>query len=154
MRQLASGVTLVTTASDGRRAGLTATAVSSVTAEPPQLLVCVNRTAEAHPLITEAGLFAVNILSIEQRELAERFAGRDGAAGEARFDAGRWTRLVTGAPVLEDGLAAFDCRLVATLHVDTHTIFVGQVEAVCSASDRAPMVYHDGDYGLVARFGG
>ena len=78
MRHLAAGVTLVTTAGGGSRAGLTATAVCSVSAEPPQLLACVNREAEAHRLLLATGHLAVNLLSAGQHELADRFAGRYG----------------------------------------------------------------------------
>lgn len=150
MRQLAAGVTLVTTADGERKAGLTATAVCSVSAEPPQILVCVNRSADAHPVMAAAGVFAVNVLSAEQMDLANRFAGRDGTQGEARFEAGDWRRLATGAPTLEGCLASFDCRTVATLDAGTHTVLVGEVQAVALGSGM-PMVYHDGEYGLVAR---
>lgn len=151
MRQLASGVTLVTTVVEGHRAGLTATAVCSVSADPPRLLVCVNSTAAAHALLRDGGVFAVNILSTGQRDLADRFAGRDGIFGEARFERGVWGQATTGAPVLDGCLAAFDCTVTHTLDVGTHTIFVGAVEAVRLHGAAAPMVYHDGDYGLVAR---
>jgi flavin reductase (DIM6/NTAB) family NADH-FMN oxidoreductase RutF len=151
MRQLAAGVTVVTTAQDGQRAGLTATSVCSVSAEPPQLLVCVNRAAEAFAMLDAARVMAVNVLSAEQMELADRFAGRSGAQGEARFAVGAWRKLATGAPILDDCLASFDCRIVATLDAGTHTVLVGAVQAVALRSGGMPMVYHDGEYGLVAR---
>lgn len=149
MRQLAAGVALVTTAHDGRRLGLTATAICSVSAEPPQILACVNRSAEAHELIVASGIFAVSLLGRGQRELADRFAGRDGVSGEHRFAAGRWRGLATGAPVLEDGLAAFDCRIVEHLEAGTHSVLIGLVEAVHLGSSSRPIVYHDGRYGGV-----
>ena len=150
MRQMPSGVSLVTTLFEGRRAGLTATAVCSVSADPPQLLVCVNRTASAHESIRAAGLFAVNVLAREQRYLADVFAGIDGRRGEARFAEGHWTTLVTGAPVLEDALAAFDCRVVQTIEAASHSIFLGLVEAVAVRPDLAPLVFVEGGYGLTA----
>ena len=153
MRQLAAGVSLITTSDGITRRGLTATAVCSVSAQPPHLLVCVNRSADAYALLRQTGVFAVNLLSIEQRALADRFAGRDGTAGEARFAVGRWATLVTGAPVLDDSLASFDCRTAHHVEAGTHGILVGAVEAVTLGSGATPMLYHDGDYGLVSRLG-
>jgi hypothetical protein len=90
-------VTLITTRHRDLRGGLTATAVCSVSAEPPQLLVCVNKSASAHDPIGEAGFFCVNILSPQHRKIAERFAGMDGVEGDERFrDMGEWSSLTTG----------------------------------------------------------
>jgi flavin reductase (DIM6/NTAB) family NADH-FMN oxidoreductase RutF len=154
MRQLAAGVTLVTTAHGGHRAGLTATAVCSVSAEPPQLLACVNREAEAHSLLLASGCLAVNLLSAEQHLLADRFAGRTGVMGEARFGAGRWTTLTTGAPVLEEALASFDCHIATAQEAGTHTIFIARVVGVALSPGRRPIVYVDGAYGLIERLPG
>lgn len=151
MRQLAAGVTLVTTAGEGTKAGLTATAVCSVSAEPPQLLACVNREAEAHRLLLATGHLAVNLLSAGQQDLADRFAGRTGIDGEARFGAGRWTTLVTGAPILEEALVSFDCRIVTAHEAGTHTIFIARILDVVVRSGPGPMVYVDGRYGRVER---
>jgi flavin reductase (NADH) len=149
MRQLAAGVTLVTTADADARAGLTATAVCSLSAEPPQLLACVNREAEAHRLLLGSGRLAVNILSADQHDLADRFAGRTGIAGETRFAAGSWTTLATGAPILTDALASFDCRIVTAHEAGTHTVFIARVVAMVTHPGRAPVVYVDGRYGLI-----
>lgn len=156
MRLLAAGVTLVTTASDeGARAGLTATAVCSVSAEPPQLLVCVNREAEAHDLLLAGGSLAVSLLGAGQSDLADLFAGRTGVHGEARFEAGRWTTLATGAPLLADGLACFDCRVTSTLPAGSHTVFLARVlAALVRPEPGAPLAYLDGGYGLVDRLPG
>lgn len=153
MRQLAAGVSLITTAGGGRRAGLTATAVCSVSAEPPQLLACVNRRSEAHDLIRDAGLFAVNVLASHQRPLAERFGGLVDLRGGDRFDAGAWTGLATGAPILDPCLAAFDCAVVEAVPASTHTIFIGRVEAVAVRPDLSPLLYAEGDYRLLASWG-
>lgn len=150
MRQLAAGVTVVTTEDAGSRAGLTATAVCSVSAEPPQLLVCINVAAEAHDVIARSRRFAVNILSSGQRPVADRFAGMTGHSGEDRFDLGVWKTLATGAPVLAGCCANFDCRVVTSLRAGTHTVFVGEVQAVESATDLFPIVYAEGEYGLIA----
>lgn len=113
MRQLVGPVSLITAAHAGQRRGLTATAICSPSAEPPSLLVCVNRQAEAHDLIVMAGRFCVNVLACGQQRLAEIFAARDGSKGEVRFAHGQWSALATGALCHEGCLLARDCRLVA-----------------------------------------
>jgi flavin reductase (DIM6/NTAB) family NADH-FMN oxidoreductase RutF len=136
MRQLAGGVTLITTSCEGVRGGLTATAVCSVSAAPPQLLVCVNKTASAHDPIGKSGIFAVNVLSTKHIALALRFSGQEGVDGDARFDEkSSWRTLKTGAPVLADALVNFDCG--------THTIYIGSIVDV-AVSDGSPLIYADG----------
>ena len=98
MRQLAASVTVITAAHDGTKDGLTATATCSVSADPPQLLICVNQLASAYGLIRDAGSFGVNILAREQEDIALRFAGMDDTERGDRFGLGTWTRIATGAP--------------------------------------------------------
>jgi flavin reductase (DIM6/NTAB) family NADH-FMN oxidoreductase RutF len=150
MRQLAAGVTLITTVHDGQRAGLTATAVCSVSAEPPQLLTCVNRRSETHRVIDRSGVFAVNVLASDQQHLAQIFAGATDIYGERRFEQAPWIELATGAPVLASCLASFDCRVVESVVAATHSIFIGSVEAMMLEPDLDPLVYVEGDYGLIA----
>ena len=85
-----------------------------------------------------------------QRPLAERFSGVVELRGAGRFDAGTWTTLATGAPVLDPCLAAFDCALAETLPASTHTVFIGRVEAVRVRPDLSPLLYVEGDYRLLA----
>lgn len=145
MRHLVGAVTLITTRNSGQRRGLTATAVCSLSADPPSLLVCVNRQAEAHDHIQASGIFCVNLLAYEQQALAESFAARDGSKGESRFQRGEWTTLITGAPCLADCIVAFDCKLASEHGVGTHTIFVGHVVAVHSRHGK-PLLYEDGHF--------
>jgi flavin reductase (DIM6/NTAB) family NADH-FMN oxidoreductase RutF len=151
MRRLAGGVTIITAAHDGDVNGLTATAVTSLTADPPQLLVCVNRSAAAHTLIRRGERLCVNALGREHRALAERFAGIDGVHGPDRFAAGAWTRLATGAPVLGDALAAFDCVVADAVDVATHTIFICRVVDVRSRDDGEALVWESGGFGSIRR---
>jgi flavin reductase (DIM6/NTAB) family NADH-FMN oxidoreductase RutF len=151
MRRLAAGVTIVTSAHDGARGGLTATAVTSLSSDPPQLLVCVNRSAEAHALIHRGARLAVSVLARAHQRLATRFAGADGVHGAARFAAGRWMTLATGAPVLADAIAAFDCVVDEAVDSSTHTIFIGRVVAVRARRGGKPLVYEAGAYASVAR---
>jgi flavin reductase (NADH)/flavin reductase len=150
MRHLAAHVCLITTAGpDGVRRGLTATAVCSVSADPPTLLCCVNRQIAPFAAIRESGIFAVNVLGVEDRELAERFAGE--IQGEARFDTGVWTALATEAPVLESALAVFDCRLTRLEEVATHGILFGEILAVRSRPACAEaLLYAHGAFGAFA----
>ncbi len=144
MRQLAGGVTLITTCCEGVRGGLTATAVCSVSAAPPQLLACVNKTASAHDPIGKSGIFCVNVLSTRHIALALRFSGQEGVDGEARFDEkSNWRTLATGSPVLADALVNFDCKLVNRVDVGTHTIYIGHIVDV-AVSDGNPLIYSDG----------
>ena len=150
MRQLAAGVTLITTQHEGRRAGMTATAVCSLSADPPQLLACINRQAETYRTVQSSGAFAVNVLASHQQRLAEAFAGTLAIYGDQRFDLADWSTLKTGSPVLSPCLATFDCRLVEAVPAATHSIFIGRVEEVALELDLQPLVYAGGDYGLIA----
>jgi cob(II)yrinic acid a,c-diamide reductase len=102
MRHCAGAVALVTVGrEDGRRTGLTVTAVCSLSDDPPSLLVCVNCNASAHPRIREERCFGVSFLSEEHMPLALTFSGQNGVDGDDRFGFGRWATRVTGTPVLE-----------------------------------------------------
>lgn len=149
MRRLAAGVTIVTTCHNGTRGGLTATAVCSLTADPPQVVVCVNRAAAAHALIAVGQNLCVNLLARKHKALAGRFAGAKGIFGEERFAAGRWTTLKTGAPVLGDALASFDCALQETVESSTHTIFIGRVVDVRVRPNGQPLLYAGGTYAAI-----
>ncbi len=142
MRRFPSGVTVVTTILEGKPKGFTATAFSSVSLDPPMVLICVNRRARTHPMISQAGIFCVNLLPVEQRALAELFAERgdtDPFAGIA------YERAVTGAPVLPHSLGFVDCTVAEEYSAGTHTIFVGSVLAAGS-SGGVPLGYLDGAY--------
>jgi flavin reductase (DIM6/NTAB) family NADH-FMN oxidoreductase RutF len=150
MRQLAASVTIVTTAHEGQRRGLTATAVCSLSAAPPTLLVCINRLVSAHDLIVGSGCFCVNVLAEEHSALSRRFAGAE--SGEARFSSGgTWAPMTTGAPALGEAMASFDCALMHRIEVETHSVFIGRVLDVASHPGRRPLLYADGNYvGLAA----
>jgi flavin reductase (DIM6/NTAB) family NADH-FMN oxidoreductase RutF len=142
MRRFATGVTVVTTIVEGRPKGFTANAFASVSAEPPMVLICVNRQARSHPLISQAGHFCVNVLRLEQRDLAERFASK--AIGDP-FDGIAVRPAATGSPVLAGSLAFLDCELAEEHSAGTHTIFLGTV-LDCGASEGAPLGYFNADY--------
>lgn len=140
MRRLASGVSLVTTELDGIPRGLIATSVSSLTDEPPTLIVCVNRSASGHAPLCEARRMCVNVLAVTHREIASQFSNSH-RRGE-RFKSGSWTTMTTGAPVLEDAIASFDCRIEQVIDYATHSIFVGLVlDARAPEGAQKPMIY-------------
>ena len=146
MRQLASGVSIVTTGDGAERNGFTATSVTSLSVDPPRVLFCLIRTSTSLPLLRQCRHFAVNILAAQHLALADRFAGRTGAQGEDRFAAARWRALITGAPVLSDALAAVDCELEELIERHSHVIVIGRVAGVILAESGDGLVYWRGRY--------
>jgi len=148
MRNLAGAVSIISTFDDGRPFGMTATAVCSATADPPAVLVCVNRGTTTHDAIARSGVFCVNVLRYEDRELSGVFSGAQ--KGEARFRPEQWTRLATGSPVLINSLVAFDCRIANRLVHGTHTVYLGEVAEVRIGRKGKPLLYADGQYARLA----
>lgn len=145
MRRLAAGVSIIATEFEGVRHGLVATAVSSVSADPPTLLVCVSQTASAHDVISRAGRFSVNVLRAQDRALAEKFS--DPALRARRFEFGQWTARHTGAPLLATALAGFDCLIAEEARVASHTVFFGRVVGVHVLDDAVdPLLFWNGAY--------
>ena len=107
------------------------------------VLVCVNREASAHPIISQSSVFCVNILSKSQTEIAKRFA--DHARRADRFSGLRTHPAVTGAPVIDGSLAYVDCRLSEEHTAGTHTVFIGEV-VDCEALPGSPLGYFDAGY--------
>ena len=142
MRRFATGVSIVTTAHEGRIHGFTVNAFASVSAEPPTVLICVNRIATAHPLISASQRFCVNVLALDQRALAERFAGGE---PRSRFEGVAYRIGPSGSPILAGTVAHFDCRVTEELTASTHTIFLGEV-LDAGARDGAPLGYFDRAY--------
>lgn len=148
MRHLAGACVVIASGSDNERAGLTATAVCSITADPPRLLICVNRNVRAHQLITRAEAFSINVLGQDQEPIAKRFAGMvEGVVGEQRFEQSNWASGVTGVPVLEDALVSFECRLVEVIPASTHDLFIGEVVGIQSQQEQdGPLVYFNSKF--------
>lgn len=148
MRTLAGAVNIITSTHAGHRYGMTATAVCSATAEPPTVLVCINKLAVTHDAIAKAKAFCVNVLRAEDWQLSTIFSGAQ--TGETRFKNGNWTRLATGSPALVDALVSFDCRVVKKLVHGTHSIFLGEVEQILIGQKGKPLLYSDGQYAKLA----
>lgn len=146
MRNVPGTVSIVTTGQAPYRHGLTLTAGCSLSAAPPSVLVCVNRSAGAHDTILSSGLFCWNILGVEHLNLALRFSGQDGSKGDIRFEDGLWCDLGTGAPSLINAICSFDCRVIDAHSAGSHTIFTGRVVAQAAKAGSEPLVYVDGSF--------
>ncbi len=146
MSRYAGHVQIVTTALDGVRRGVTITATCSVSDNPAMVLVCLNNGNPNNRIFFEAGRFALNTLAHDQMALADAFSGRLALESEARFALGQWRELATGAPVLENALAAFDCRTVDVKVTQTHTVLFGAVEAIHFGDRRESLIYLDRAY--------
>lgn len=148
MRHVAGAVTVVTTRSrDGEPRGVTATAVCSLTVEPPSVVACINRETWVGQIAPESGNFCVNVLAKAQQLVAETFAGRSALAGAERFQVGAWRDAETGAPFLEGAIASFDCDLEQAVDFSTHVILIGRVRKTVSDNpDAEPLVYVGGAF--------
>ncbi|MGH6862436.1 MAG: flavin reductase, partial [Phyllobacterium sp.] len=139
-------VHVITTDGPAGRRGVTISAVCSVSDNPATMLVCLNRQHEFNHLFVENKVFALNTLSFGQQALSEAFSGRGDLSQSDRFALGSWHTLQTGAPVLDDALASFDCRIIATHEVATHYVIYGKVTALNRGEAGRSLVYLNRSY--------
>lgn len=142
MRHVAATVYAVTTGHGGGRYGILATAVSSLSFDPPSLLVCVNRSASLHAPLASADIFCVNVLGLGNRDVAEQFM-QPGVLN--RFAVGEWEE-AHGVPVLATAQSSFVCRRRHCHEFGTHSIFIGELIAAHHRADAAPLTYYDRHY--------
>jgi flavin reductase (DIM6/NTAB) family NADH-FMN oxidoreductase RutF len=146
MSRLAGAVSIVATGSadsDGHWRGMTATAVSSLCAEPPSLVACLNRHTGTYQRARQVGMFSVNVLSSRHLRLARTFAGHGALIGPARFTCSEWVPGTLGVPVLADALATYECRIARTVEHGTHALLLSLIEAASFSDDRSgPLLYH------------
>jgi flavin reductase (DIM6/NTAB) family NADH-FMN oxidoreductase RutF len=148
LSRFATGVTVVAAQEPGGPArGLTASAIASVSLDPPLVLACVDRTADTHVCIERAGAFAISVLGAGDEVLAGRFAG---GQADSKFEGVGYREAETGAPILTDALAWVDCRVWAAYDGGDHTIFVGEVLAG-DAGPGTPLVHFDGAFARLAQ---
>jgi flavin reductase (DIM6/NTAB) family NADH-FMN oxidoreductase RutF len=143
LRGWASGVTVVTSRSGDKVHGMTVSAFSSVSADPPLVLVCANRSSKTHELIEEGGVFAVNILASHQAEVSSVFASSK--YEDSRLERVDWVEGSTGAPLISEALASLECTVISSHREGSHTIYVGRVESVV-IREVEPLLYHNGGY--------
>lgn len=151
MSRAVTGVTIVTTAGEAGQMGLTVSAMCSVSADPPLLLVCINRRNPLADTIPRHRVFAVNVLRADQRRVAEVFAGRPRWGAPYDFTVATWETAVTGSPLLAGAVARFDCVLDAMHEAGTHRIFLGRVVS-SSVNPGTPLVYARRGYGELLAF--
>lgn len=153
-RGFGSTIALVATEHQGHRHAMLATAVTSVSMDPPSVLVCVNRAASAHASLSQRGAFSLGLLPAEAHELGRHLAG---ASSAERFSRGAWGTVaaggeaIDGLPYVEDAQATLFCTIDATLDYGTHTIFVARVEHMTEAGPSDPLLYCEGQYGRFRR---
>lgn len=152
MRMAATAVSVITTDGGAGRYGVTVSSFCTATADPPQMLACLYGSGSTPSALRANGVFCINVLERGQRHVADTFAGRIAQWRENRFACDRWTRLSTGAPVLENALISLDCRLTHELTLSTHIVFVGEVVALASAGGM-PLLYVDQNYQALADTG-
>ncbi len=148
MSRSACTVNVVATDGIAGRAGVTVTAMSSVTADlpKPELLVCVDSRGSACAAILENRVFCVNVLNSNQREISDMFAGRSGKSQSDRFSLAHWRLMQTGSPRLVDPLAAFDCSIVRAELYGSHYVIVGAVEETFISNAGSALIYVNRDY--------
>ena len=152
MARLPAAVNIITTDGAAGLGGFTASAVCSVTDTPPTLLVCMNRSVSSCDAFRANGVLCVNTLCGTQQDLSGVFAGFTGVEGPARFESGSWRKLVTGAPVLDGALVAFDARITDVIEKGTHLVFFAEIEGIRTQEGiEAALLYFARDYHLVGK---
>lgn len=147
MRHLGGATCVITTSHQGQKTGLTATSVTSVAAEPAELLVCVNKDSSAWPLIDKSGYFGVNVLSAAQQHVALQFAGVGGFKGAERYKNASWSQH-NGIWLLDEAPAAFACQVSEVIIRHSHALILGRVEHVqCVGQSIEPLLYWQGQFG-------
>jgi flavin reductase (DIM6/NTAB) family NADH-FMN oxidoreductase RutF len=149
MPELARGVCVVTFGAGDDRTGFTATSVTSLSSEPPSLIACIDRESSSYSAVRRSFAFAVNLLSADQQEYAEQFAGRSGLQGSERYQGGPWRPLPSGVLCLANSLAAFDCEIEDLIERHTHAILIGRVRHVFVGAGSGALVYWHGHYDQV-----
>jgi flavin reductase len=146
MSRLGAAVNIITTAGPDGDAGFTASAVCSVTDDPPTLLVCMNRASKSSYAFKASKILCVNVLSHEHQELAAPFASVGELPMAERFARAKWFRLATGSPVLETSATSFDCSIDQITEVGTHSVFFCAVKAIHLGPATSGLIYHGRTY--------
>ncbi|SEU00598.1 NADH-dependent FMN reductase RutF [Variovorax sp. OV084] len=148
MARLGAAVNIITTDGPAGRAGFTASAVCSVTDEPPTLLVCLNRSASVYPAFKTNGVLCVNVLAAGHQSLSALFGGK--TPMDERFAAGQWSRKMTGSPMLDDAAVSFDCRMVHATSAGTHDVLFCEAVAIVIGGATQGLIYFDRRYHEIA----
>ena len=150
MRAWTTGVAIVTSIYEGQQYGMTVNSFTSISLEPPLISVTLKQLTHTHDLVVKSGMFAVTILTAEQKELSDRFAGKLPNIID-RFDGVQTEKISLDAPVFKDGMAYFHCRVVNSMPVGENTLFVAEVIAAHGEGEGDPLVYHNREYWKLTR---
>ncbi len=150
MRAFVGNVSVITVGEGAAATGLVVTSAISLSAEPPLLLACVNRTSSSLPLLQDLRRFGWSSLGSAHQAVAERFSGFGGAKGAARYDGADWQTAVTGARLLVGAPTAFDCTVDEMIDRATHTILIGRVQAIRTTPGAGALIYWNGGYRKLA----
>lgn len=145
MRAWTTGVAIVTSTYEGKQYGMTVNSFTSISLEPPLILVTLRKLTHTHDLVVQSGMFAVTILSAEQKELSERFAGKTPNVLD-RFEGVQTERLFADIPIFKDGMAYFHCRVANSMPLGENTLFIAEVIAASGEGTGDPLVYHNREY--------
>lgn len=151
MSRLGAAVNIITTVGPNGDAGFTASAVCSVTDDPPTLLVCINRNGSQHDSIISSGILCVNVLAHQSAELSSVFSRIGDVPMAERFTLGKWQRLSTGAPALGSAAACFDCTITNVIVVGTHSVLFCAVQSIYLGVASTGLIYHSRAYHKVGR---
>lgn len=149
MRAWTTGVAVVTAQHDGHRYGMTVNSFTSISLDPPLISVALRQLTHTHELAEKSGEFAITILASHQKDLSDRFAGKLPHIQD-RFDSVATETLAIDAPLIQGGIACFNCRVVKAIPVGENTLFVAEVIAVRGEGDGNPLVYHNRTYWRLA----
>jgi flavin reductase len=152
MRRFATTVSIITCSYGGSRFGMSATAVTSLSVDPPSLLVCVNKSAATHRVMSRGGKFCVNVLRSVHASLSQAFSGQ--LKGEDRFRLGNWGQTEDGLPFLDDAQANLFCEIARVVDYGTHTIFIASVDSAKMQEGVDPLLYQDGKYAVALPLSG
>lgn len=143
MGRFSTGVTVVTSYEEGEDWGATVSAFSSVSNDPPSVLVCLNQTSETGQAVQSSGGFVVNVLSRFQQDVGLRFARKDGG----KFHGLEIQRSDEGHPVIGGSHASFECQVITQIHSGTHIVFIAEVKGILLGPETTPLTYHSGRFG-------
>ena len=146
MRALSSGVAIIACGEGETRLGCTITSLASLSLAPPTLIVCLARSSSTLVGLREKGAFSISLLAARHQALAHRFSGHGGVHGARRFDSAQWITLSTGAPVLADAIAAFDCLVEEVIERHSHAIVLGAVVSLKEGAEEPVLAHRRGDY--------
>lgn len=144
MRRFPAAVNVIVSNKDGVDHGMTATAVMSVSMDPPSLVVCINNNTFLHEILLNQPTFSVNVLSAEQQHISNAFSGQ--VLPQERFKIGQWERHASGVLALEDALAKVVCKRMAAIPYGTHTLFIGKVIEAGVTEEQSPLLYENTKY--------